>query len=82
MRKAMFIVFVILASMNLFAGGMCELYVQYMEMKKGENLPVKIGQCNRMLYGECEFANNKEECIEKIHYSENVGELFSFLSKK
>ncbi len=76
MRKAMFIVFVILASMNLVAGDMCETYAKF--MKGDESLPVKIGECSRTLYEECEYSLNKEKCIEKIHYSNNE-ELFSLL---
>ncbi len=78
-KVTMFVMVVLMSLTGLFANGMCEVYAPLMPGE--ESVPVKIGECRRMLYGNCDLAENREECIEKIHYSENANDLFAYLSR-
>ncbi|HNU95829.1 MAG TPA: hypothetical protein PKH95_00265 [Candidatus Magasanikbacteria bacterium] len=70
MKKiSMFVMIVLVSFAGLFANDLCEEYAKY--MKKDEVFPVKIGECRRSLYKECEFYPEKRDlCIEVLHYGE------------
>lgn len=70
-KVTMFVMVVLVSFSSLFANGLCEEYAKY--MKKDDVLPVKIGECRRSVYQECEIYPEKRElCIEVLHYGEEV----------